>query len=1299
MNNIVSINADRRPQALAAISQGLSTNPPIALLIQDPPLHIEEWIGALDDAGYICVRPPRGDRAHPHENLVIIRHDSITSREPKLITPISTTVEIRHKDHNFLLTSVYIRPRLHYTSLKQSLDSLETIIKEHGQSRAIIAGDVNATDPDWAPTTETAPELDNTARTSLQMGEKHYSQLKQVRGKQIALTMNRLKLTCLNNPSSNPPTFVSKQRHRTASHIRVAYAGNKAIRIWSSLAITDIGAQHRMVSIKASGQATETIKTRRVCKTDKITRRHLQALEIEFNSLANNLNQLNLIQLRTRAEQMTTSIMHHLLNAQEAVTTTQTDRTPRANRSHTYLRLRITRVATRLNAIDRATNNLKRKKHKSRSEVQTLRAKARKHAKLSNEIIGYLRQQLLPSEACEGNNLWARIQAALRPRRDKTRADQTMSQDELEAIATDKFGAPVSPTEAETRRLRLDDIDQSQQLIINKCETSVALTMVRDRRFTGPNGLKYTTLINAARHIEHILHIWCETCIRAAYTPNECKLTQGAIIPKKVPGKFRIVHVGNPMTSLLERIILSRLEHRLEQLNLFCNHQFGFSANISRHDLVTRVIELTLRNAMREEGDKRRRHTTVVSLDIKGAFDNVDQHMISDKLVSQLKPDPLRFWLADFVHGRRTTLKSGERRSETRAVTKGVPQGSILGPVLWNLTINQLSERISLPGGELEVLAYADDIVLVYMGDNTSLLQNKINELIEEITQLKLEVDTDKCSVISLRYERGRTGPTVGTGNTPTITVYGQTIPKTTTVSILGVPITQQLRIDLDNTDKKLSLKDSAQLLNRIKRLNIVHTIKDWQTLIDSYLTSTIITNNIPILAIDNRARAWCDITMTRAIKKVFDWPSNSSNKIARLITNTHANTESLVMKSLTIRAAKANGEGYRLLLDLAQLNGNISALKRLADECTDPETLRYLDHTHNIWPIRLTAHLRRYHDPGANTITDAPRYSSVITMCMHKGPTWIVIEGGKTAVAAEVLDCNILQAKSARHCEFAVGYFNLMGLLWNMASDDNVSNRSLAMPESSSTLMALQNMSNRDWRVISLREKLHFKGWRICILTKDAHTDAARFISGTLKSQQSAGEKVHPHNMSWATWPLTHDYEAANIARYNFNRQVKALAANNNSKLTRLLTGTDTELWLQLNPAHIDGRTMLTLSGMVSIKGTLERGDLGPEETPKGCTDNCNRRTEERQVASNSHTTLHRLFHCPRFAKQRAELRKSFNHAIAEEYRRRSGNQDMDISLYAPWKHERATHITLGNRRFAQVLLRIMQSVAMNMS
>ena len=149
-----------------------------------------------------------------------------------------------------------------------------------------------------------------------------------------------------------------------------------------------------------------------------------------------------------------------------------------------------------------------------------------------------------------------------------------------------------------------------------------------------------------------------------------------------------------------ESIVASRVTVHLKKHHLICIRKFGFRPGRSAADL--HLLLTSEWSAALDTG----KATAVIALDIEGAFDRVWHSGLLAKLRAASLDGPLLQLFGDYLRERQLKVVVDGQESEKQPIRAGVPQGSCLGPLLWNLYINDLLNLIP------SVRAYADDLTL-----------------------------------------------------------------------------------------------------------------------------------------------------------------------------------------------------------------------------------------------------------------------------------------------------------------------------------------------------------------------------------------------------------------------------------------------------------------------------------------------------------------------------------------------------------------------------------------------------------
>ena len=166
---------------------------------------------------------------------------------------------------------------------------------------------------------------------------------------------------------------------------------------------------------------------------------------------------------------------------------------------------------------------------------------------------------------------------------------------------------------------------------------------------------------------------------------------------------YRPISLLSVVSKILEKIIARQLTFYLESKSLLSTNQHGFRPKLSTETALTTVTNQIYNNM------DNRKISLLTLCDLSKAFDSVD-HMYLLNKCSNLKIDTE--WLTSYLKKRTQSVRIDDTTSSKENVNYGVPQGSILGPILFNIYVNDLSLFVN----DCLIVQYADDTQLLHSG-------------------------------------------------------------------------------------------------------------------------------------------------------------------------------------------------------------------------------------------------------------------------------------------------------------------------------------------------------------------------------------------------------------------------------------------------------------------------------------------------------------------------------------------------------------------------------------------------------
>lgn len=280
------------------------------------------------------------------------------------------------------------------------------------------------------------------------------------------------------------------------------------------------------------------------------------------------------------------------------------------------------------------------------------------------------------------------------------------------------------------------------------------------------------------------------SCIGEACFPADWKLARLVLLhkpgkPLDSPSAYRPLCMLDTVSKLFEKLITFRLREHLVKSGNLSENQYGFRRGRSTVDALARLQSI-IQNA-KGRTSATNKYVGMLTLDVKNAFNNASWESILGALVKTATPMYLRDILGQYLTNRRIVYDGTDGKSNVIEVCCGVPQGSVLGPDLWNFMYDNLL-KLSLPE-DTELLAFADDVAIVCTAQVPFLLEERLGTALQDVvrwmSENNLELTLQKTEAIVFTNRNTR--------NTMNVDFPPYSFPSSRCVKYLGVHLDPRL--------------------------------------------------------------------------------------------------------------------------------------------------------------------------------------------------------------------------------------------------------------------------------------------------------------------------------------------------------------------------------------------------------------------------------------------------------------------------------------------------------------------------
>ncbi len=318
---------------------------------------------------------------------------------------------------------------------------------------------------------------------------------------------------------------------------------------------------------------------------------------------------------------------------------------------------------------------------------------------------------------------------------------------------------PVEITTKAATKLKIVRFEPS--LVYNE------LIKLRPKLSRGPDGIPALFLKRTALTIAEPLSTIFTRSFSTGRVPSAWKLSDIVPVPKKPganrPGDFRPISMTSILCRTFERLIRDPIVNHLETNHLISPYQHGFRRHRST---TTQLLECVHSWASLIEC---KIPVDVIYMDVAKAFDTVVHSKLITKLAAYGIDGLLLAWIADFLQSRQQRVRIEDSYSDWDPVVSGVPQGSVLGPLLFLVFINDLPDFIDDVGRRL----FADDLKLFNRVD-TKCEQNKLQIALNKVwkwcTENQLDLSPSKCQILHVGNKNPRVDFLLGDHKLETVT-------------------------------------------------------------------------------------------------------------------------------------------------------------------------------------------------------------------------------------------------------------------------------------------------------------------------------------------------------------------------------------------------------------------------------------------------------------------------------------------------------------------------------------------------